>query len=365
MAAEFPEQFKVTALAAGRRIERLTKQAREFDVSLVSVEREEDVAVVRGMLPGVDVRWGSEGLMEVALSQGVDMVVAALVGAAGLTSTLGALEAGIDVALANKETLVMAGQLMTAAAGKSGASILPVDSEHSAVFQALAGHDAAEVKRIILTASGGPFFGRSLESLKEVTPEEALAHPNWDMGRKISIDSATMMNKGLEVIEARWLFGLGAERIAVTVHPQSVVHSMVEFVDGSIIAHMGVADMRGPIAYALGNPSRLPLSGMTLDLGRMGSLTFADPDFETFPALGLAYDAIKEGGTMPALLSGANEVAVEAFLSGLIRFTDISEVVKMAMNDYSPVEADSLEAVLEADSIARDRANQAVKNIRP
>jgi len=363
VASEFPEHFKVTALAAGRRVERLAEQAREFGVSLVSVERKEDAARVRELIPGVEIRWGKEGLLEIALSQRVDMVVAALVGAAGLPSTLSALEAGIDVALANKETLVMAGELMCAAAKKSGASILPVDSEHSAVFQALAGHDAAAVKRIILTASGGPFFGRSKESLKEVTPEEALAHPNWDMGRKISIDSATMMNKGLEVIEARWLFGLDAHSIAVTVHPQSVVHSMVEFADGSIIAHMGVADMRGPIAYALGYPDRLPLSGMALDLGRMGALTFAEPDLDTFPALGLAYDAIKEGGTMPALLSGANEVAVESFLAGKIGFADISEVVSRAMSGYIPVKVDSLEAVLEADRVSRVRAGEAVKNI--
>jgi 1-deoxy-D-xylulose-5-phosphate reductoisomerase len=355
--ASFPDRFSVVALAAGRRIDLLAEQARRFGAKVVAVAEAADAEKLRGELgPGVAVSYGPEGLLRVALAEEADMVVSALVGAAGLVPTHAALEAGLDVALANKETLVVAGAVVRRAAERSGARILPVDSEHCAIFQALDGRDGRDVKRVVLTASGGPFRGRTAREMEGATPEEALRHPNWSMGPKITVDSATLMNKGLEVIEARWLFDLPPDRIAVTLHPQSIVHSMVEFVDGSILAQMGVPDMRGPIAYALAHPERLPMPDLALDLWKLDALTFEPPDFAAFPCLELAYEALEAGGTLPAVLSGANEVAVAAFLEKRIGFNDIARLVRETMEQHDVERLESVEMALAADRWARDYA---------
>nr|MBA2378446.1 1-deoxy-D-xylulose-5-phosphate reductoisomerase [Blastocatellia bacterium] len=260
------------------------------------------------------------------------------------------------VAIANKETLVMAGEIMTCAAEASGAEILPVDSEHNAIHQCLRGESVSEVRRLILTASGGPFRTNTIEEIENATVEQALDHPNWKMGDKITIDSATLMNKGLEVIEARWLFGFGADQISVVVHPQSVVHSMVEMVDGSVMAQMGVTDMQHPIQYALTYPERKPCDLPSLDLGKIGRLTFEGPDLERFPCLGLAFDALRAGGTMPAVLNAANEIAVQAFLDGGLKLSEIAELNRSVMKEHRPLAASTLEAVLTADAWARQSA---------
>jgi 1-deoxy-D-xylulose-5-phosphate reductoisomerase len=279
-----------------------------------------------------------------------------MVGAAGLIPTLAALEAGKDVALANKESLVTAGPLVTSVAREKGAALIPIDSEHSAIFQCLRGHRKEDVRRIVLTASGGPFKDRNRDELVKVTPEEAVRHPKWSMGAKISVDSATLMNKGLEVIEARWLFDISVDRIDVVVHPQSIVHSMVEFVDGSVLAQMGIPDMRMPIAYALAWPGRLELDLPSLNLIESGSLSFEMPHFEKFPCLGLAYDAARKGGTATTVLNAANEVAVEAFLQGRVGFTAIQEVVREVIEAFPVEDIRDLDDVLKADALARLRA---------
>ncbi len=350
----FPDKFKITALAAGRKIELLAEQAKRHKVPLVSVAEEEDARKLSDILgPTVEVYYGMEGLKTVAAASGADMLVSALVGAVGLVPTLEALKKGMDVAVANKETLVVAGALVRKMADDNGCNLLPIDSEHSAIFQVLEGRDPGSVKRLILTASGGPFRGRSAAEVAEVTPAQALAHPNWSMGPKISIDSATMMNKGLEVIEAYWLFDLGPDKIDVAIHPQSIVHSMVEFVDGSMIAQLGVPDMRGPISYALAYPERLPMEALSLDIWSLGGLTFEKPDMETFPCLGLAYQALGSGGTAPAILSAANEIAVEKFLTSLITFADIPRLVDDALNKIETTPLTDLSTALEADTAAR------------
>ncbi len=351
----FPDRFRVVALAAGGgRLERLAEQVRRTGASWVAVPRRDDAEVLRSSLgPGVRVVWGERGLTEVATLPEADTVVSAIVGAAGLVPTYAAVRAGKRVALANKETLVAAGELVMEAARRSGAAVLPVDSEHSALFQILEGRDPRQVKRLVLTASGGPFRGRTREELAGVGVAEALAHPRWSMGPKITVDSATLMNKGLEVIEARWLFDVPAERIDVVIHPESVVHSLVEFVDGSLLAQLATADMRGPIAYALGFPERLPLNGLGLDLTRVGRLTFEPPDREAFPCLDLAYRALEAGGTAPAALSAANEVAVAGFLEGRLTFLQIPELVAAALEAHTPLPVESLEPVLGADRWAR------------
>jgi 1-deoxy-D-xylulose-5-phosphate reductoisomerase len=356
--ARFPERFAVKALAAGGdRLERLAEQVRATGAHLAAVRGEGQAERLRSLLGGgVEVCWGTEGLVRVAGAEDVDLVVSAVVGAAGLVPTYAALLEGRDVAVANKETLVVAGELVLEAARKSGSRILPIDSEHSALFQVLEGRQPEEVRHLILTASGGPFHGRSAESLQRVDVNEALDHPNWSMGPKITVDSATLMNKGLEVIEARWLFDVAAERIKVTVHPQSVVHSLVEFVDGSMLAQLGVPDMRGPIAYALNYPDRLPMEGLSLDLWNLEALTFEPPDRETFPCLDLAYEALRLGGTAPAVLSGANEVAVEAFLRGHLGFPEIARLVSAALEEHGTTPLDSIHAALEADRWARSFA---------
>lgn len=356
---DFPERFRVSGLAAGCNIGLLRQQIEIFDPLLVSVSTEELASELFASLPGSwekKIVWGVSGNEQVAALDEIDLTVSAIVGAAGLMPTMAAIKAGKDIALANKETLVMAGDLVMAEAARQGIKIFPIDSEHSAVAQALAAGRRAEVAKIILTASGGPFRQLSLAELREVTPDQALAHPNWDMGRKISIDSATLMNKGLEIIEARWLFDVDVDMIEVLVHPQSIVHSMVEFVDGSVMAQMGVPDMRVPISYALAWPDRLPMQLPRLDLARCRDLSFFAPDFERFPALGLAYRVCREGGTRPAVLNAANEVAVAAFLDKRIGFPEITRVVSETVAGLPGRKAVDVKTVIEADVEARKLA---------
>ena len=357
------DRFRVVALAAGGgRLEELARQARDVRPALVAVPGEDDAARLRVLLAGqsIEVVAGEEGLVRAAAGSGADLVIAAIVGAAGLVPTLAAVRAGLTVALANKEALVAAGEVMTRAARESGATLLPVDSEHNAIHQCLRAGRADEVRRIVLTASGGPFRGRTPGELATVTPEEALRHPTWEMGPKITIDSATLMNKGLEVIEARWLFGLPPGAIDVVIHPQSVVHSMVEFRDGSIVAQLGTPDMRHPIQYALTYPERLDAPAERLDLLAASPLVFEPPDPETFRCLALAYRALEAGGDAPARLNAANEVAVEAFLAGRIPFDRIPAVLERVLEARPPGPADTLEAVLAADREAREAARRAV-----
>ena len=365
--ASHPEEFVVTALAAGRNIGLLKNQIDRFRPRLAAVIDEEHASGLRRLLgpaAATAVLYGQEGYREVAAAAGADMVVSAMVGAAGLIPTLEAIEAGSAIALANKEALVMAGRIVLRKAAEKGVNIIPVDSEHSAIFQCLQGHSREDVRRIILTASGGPFLHASADELAAVTPSEALRHPNWAMGRKVTIDSATMINKGLEVIEAGWLFGLSAAAIDVLIHPQSVVHSLVEYRDGSVIAQLGVPDMRVPIAYALSFPHRLHRTDRALDLTTAGPLEFLKPDLERFPGLRLAYEAAGRGGTMPAVLNGANEIAVEAFLREKIGFSDIVFVVEQVLSRHSVQEEPSIDEILAADRWAREEAGQTIKGMR-
>ena len=356
--------LRVVAMAAGRNMSVLAEQVARFKPELVSVDTEEHAnELMRLFCAGAGgaggaprIEYGADGLVSVATHPEAETVVSATVGAVGFIPTLRAIEAGKRIALANKETLVMAGELMTAAAANSGAEILPVDSEHNAIHQCLRGERTNEVRRLILTASGGPFRTKTKHEIENATREDALNHPNWSMGEKITIDSATLMNKGLEVIEAKWLFGFEAEQISVVVHPQSVVHSMVEMIDGSIIAQLGVTDMRHPIQYALTYPERKPNCLAPLDIVSLGGLTFEEPDLERFPCLGLAYSALRSGGTMPAVLNAANEIAVKAFLDGMIRLSDIAAVNESVMNEHVSTAADSLETIVAADEWARTRA---------
>ncbi|HZN12533.1 MAG TPA: 1-deoxy-D-xylulose-5-phosphate reductoisomerase [Blastocatellia bacterium] len=352
-------EFGVAALGAGANWELLAEQIARHRPRLVSVNDEECADKLRRELraralaaPAIGV--GGEGLSEVATCDGAEIVIGAVVGALGLLPTYRALEAGRRVALANKEALVIAGEIMTRAAARSGAELLPVDSEHNALHQCLRGERHGEVRRLILTASGGPFRTWSAEAIASATPAEALNHPTWRMGDKITIDSATLMNKGLEVIEARWLFDRAADEIDILVHPQSIVHSMVEMVDGSLIAQLGVADMRHAIQYALTYPDRRAGDVAPLDLTALGKLEFFAPDTERFPCVTLAYDALRAGGTMPAVLNAANEVAVAAFLDGRIQFGDIPRLIRAACAAHGPGPVTGLDAVLAADAWARD-----------
>ncbi len=359
-----PDKFVVAGLAAGRDVEGLARQVTSYRPRLVSVAEKRDIPSLKENLRalGVDrlpeIAFGGEGLIAVACMDGVDTVVSATVGAVGFLPTYKALTMGRRVCLANKETLVMAGELMTRAAIESGAELLPVDSEHNALHQCMRGEQVREVKRLILTASGGPFRQTPVERMREATVEEALAHPTWQMGSKITIDSATLMNKGLEVIEAGWLFGFAADRISVAVHPQSIVHSMIEMVDGSIIAQLGVTDMRLMIQYALTYPDRLPTELPPLGFDKLARLEFFEPDLERFPCLRLAYEAMREGGTMPAALSAANEIAVASFLNRRTKFMDIPRVIQATMEAHKTVPCSSIEAVLEADRWARSHAEE-------
>jgi 1-deoxy-D-xylulose-5-phosphate reductoisomerase len=364
VAERFPDRFQVVGLGAGKNIGLLAEQVQRFRPRVVSVLTAELAADLRRRLPsGTEVLAGLHGYQQVAALPEADLVLSAMVGAAGLMPTLAALRAAKDVALANKETLVMAGELVTTEIGRRQVRLLPVDSEHSAIFQALTGHRRQDLKRIVLTASGGPFLHATLEDLHRVTPAQALAHPNWRMGPKITIDSATLMNKGLEVIEARWLFDLDLSQIAVAMHPQSIVHSLVEYVDGSVIAQLGIPDMRVPIAYALSYPERLPLDLPPLDLLAVQTLTFLEPDAARFPCLGLAFAACRAGGTMPAALNAANEVAVEAFLAGRIPFLAIPRIVEETLGKHRSGAATDVEAILSADRRAREEACRIIKRL--
>ncbi len=365
----FKDEFSVAALGAGANIELLTQQIEQFRPRLVSVGNESHAETLRLELkkrnvPAPKIALGVEGLCEVATVDGAEIVIGAVVGALGLLPTYRALELGRRVALANKETLVVAGELMTRAAEKSGAELLPVDSEHNALHQCLRGERRHELKRLILTASGGPFRNASKEEIELATPAQALKHPTWRMGAKITIDSATLMNKGLEVIEARWLFNCSADEIDIVVHPQSVIHSMIEMVDGSIIAQLGVTDMRHAIQYALTYPDRRPSQLPALDLAALSKLEFFPPDTNKFPCVKLAYRALRTGGTLPAVLNAANEVAVAAFLDEKIRFGDISRLIEAACNAHTTQPAENLETVLAADRWARDWINAHISEAR-
>jgi 1-deoxy-D-xylulose-5-phosphate reductoisomerase len=355
-----PDKFRVTALAGGANLSRMEEQILRYQPDLASVKEGETARRLRQSLSRHSTRIlsGTEGLIAVATHPEAEMVVSALVGSVGLLPTLAAVGAGKNLALANKESLVMAGEILTRGIRDRGVTLLPVDSEHSAIFQALAGHRKDQVKRIILTASGGPFLHASPEELKKATPGEALNHPQWRMGKKVTIDSASLMNKGLEVIEAHWLFGLPPSRIEVHIHPQSIVHSMVEYIDGSVIAQMALPDMRGPIAYALSYPERLDLQLPSLNLFEAGPLIFSPVDGDRFPALALAYRALEEGGTMPAVLNAANEVAVEAFLQGRLGFLQIPRLIRETMDRHRPGPQSSVEEILHAHAWAQEEALQ-------
>ncbi|MEE2675208.1 MAG: 1-deoxy-D-xylulose-5-phosphate reductoisomerase [Myxococcota bacterium] len=363
--ASSPESFRVSALAAGRNIERLAEQVRQFSPEQVAVADEEGAAALRARVGDeVPIGVGEKGLEAVATHPS-DLVVAALVGAMGLRPTLAAIEAGRDVALANKEVMVMAGALVLRALKQHGTTLLPVDSEHSAVFQALSGQRREDVERLILTCSGGPFRTWSADRIAKATVEEALAHPNWDMGAKITIDSATLMNKALEIIEARWLFDVPPERIDVVIHPQSIVHSLVEFVDRSVIAQLGLPDMRVPIAVALAHPARIPLEIPSLDLAAIARLDFEEPDRTRFPALDLAARALAGGEAAPAVLNAANEVTVARFLAGELSLPRICEINGQVLDAHLQAHAgetvDSVDAVLAADAWAREQSTKVVQ----
>jgi 1-deoxy-D-xylulose-5-phosphate reductoisomerase len=358
--ARHPERYQVYALSAQNSADALLALCRVYRprYAVLAGARADAKLAAEFRGHGTELLFGAGALEQVATDRRCDVVMAAIVGAAGLASTLAAARAGKRVLLANKEALVMAGPLLMRTAREGGATIVPVDSEHNAVFQCLS--DARAVRRIVLTASGGPFRAAPLESLDAVTPAEACAHPTWVMGRKISVDSATMMNKGLEVIEARWLFDLPAAAIEVVIHPQSIVHSLVEYVDGSLIAQLSNPDMRVPIAYALGYPERIASGAQPLDLTAMKHLSFERPEERRFPCLGLAYRALERGGTAPALLNAANEVAVDAFLAGRLAFTGIARVIADTLEALAVAEAADLEAVMAADSAARRTAAASV-----
>jgi 1-deoxy-D-xylulose-5-phosphate reductoisomerase len=356
---EFPERFRVHGMVAGQNLMLLAKQIKEFSPNCVAIRNEQDVPRLRRLVGNhkVEILWGESGASAVASLAEVDVVLAAIVGGAGLMPCLQGVLAGKEIALANKEALVMAGELFVDAAKQRGVRLLPVDSEHSAVFQCLQGNHRAEVDKIILTASGGPFLRTPLSRLDKVSVAQALKHPNWKMGQKITIDSATMMNKGLEVIEARWEFDMQPDRIDVVIHPESVVHSMVRYQDGSIIAQLGIADMRIPIAYALAFPHRLEGSWPPLDLKRHGQLNFMPLEKRRFPALSLAYAALREGGTMPTVLNAANEVAVAAFLDRRIGFREIHRIITRTMHKHSNRRATEVGEILEVDRWAREKAS--------
>jgi 1-deoxy-D-xylulose-5-phosphate reductoisomerase len=368
--ARHPDKYSVYALSAHSRVDELAAQCRKYRPQRAvvgSAAAATRLAALIADLP-TEVEHGEAALCDIAASSQTDTVMAAIVGAAGLAPTLAAARAGKKVLLANKEALVMSGQLFMDAVKEHKATLLPIDSEHNAIFQSLPQSYArqlasAGVARILLTASGGPFLNRAVDTLEQVTPEEACKHPNWVMGRKISVDSATMMNKGLEVIEAHWLFGAPAEHIEVVIHPQSVIHSMVSYVDGSVLAQLGNPDMRTPIAHALAFPERIESGVGQLDLTQMAALQFFQPDFERFPCLALAFEALRAGGTAPALLNAANEVAVQAFLERRIGFRDIDRVIARVMHENPAGAASSIEAVMAQDACARRAADAIVAGL--
>ena len=346
--------FKVIALAAGSNVDLMEKQAREFQPELCVMWTEEAAKELRLRLSDTSVKVlaGMDGLLTLAVMPEIQILVTAIVGMIGLRPTIAAIKAGKIIALANKETLVTAGHIIIPLAAKMQVPILPVDSEHSAIFQSMCGQSRKKVSKILLTASGGPFRGKKRQELLDITVEDALKHPNWSMGRKITIDSATLVNKGLEVIEAKWLFGVEPENIQVVVHPQSVIHSMVEYVDGAVIAQLGVPDMKLPIQYALTYPDRRPMEGKKLDFYELSSMTFEKPDTDTFRGLSMAYDAIAAGGSMPTVFNAANEKAVSLFLNREIKFLEIYDLIQGAMNNHKVKENPTVEEILEAEAEA-------------
>ncbi len=362
----FPEQFNVKALTASVNVDLLTEQILTFKPDMAVVSDERYVEKLQERLPTqsrVDILFGKEGYKAAATISDVDTVVAAMVGAAGLLPTLAAIDAGKQIALANKETLVMAGELVMQRASDKGVDILPIDSEHSAIFQCMAGNRKSELSKILLTGSGGPFRKRPANTFTDIRLEDALNHPNWAMGQKITIDSATLMNKGLEFIEAKWLFGVSEEMIEVVIHPQSIIHSMVAYCDGSVIAQLGIPDMKEAIAYALSYPKRLPLNQPLPEFTEIGKFTFEKPDLNRFPCLKMAHEASKQGGVAPAVLNAANEIAVYSFLNKQIAFTAIANVIRQTFdlhtNIYQPVLAD----ILEADKWARAKSKLICKKL--
>lgn len=359
----FPEQFGVKALAAGTNVELLAGQIKRFSPELVVVIDADRALELKRMLPskaGVEIMYGEDGYRAAATHGSVEMVVSAIVGAAALAPTLSAIEAGKDIALANKESIVMAGEIVAKKADEKGINILPIDSEHSAIFQCIVGQRKEDIEGILLTGSGGPFLNRPATEFANITLEDALAHPTWQMGKKISVDSATLMNKGLEVIEAKFLFKVSLNMIEIVIHPQSVIHSMVSFRDGSIIAQLGIPDMKTAIAYAISYPERLPLRQPMPDFVNMDPLTFKKPDLNKFPCLSLAYTAGKAGGTLPAVLNASNEIAVQAFLNRRIPFVKIPEVISKIMEIHSVVANPELPDIIEADKWAREYAEKEI-----
>ena len=362
------DRFKVVVLTAGGNVDLLEKQIKSFSPEIVAVADETAAKELQRRIgrhsPHLEILSGHDGVAKAASYEGSDFVLSAIVGAAGLMPTISAIRTGKTIGLANKEALVMGGRIVTEEAKKYGVRILPVDSEHSAVFQCIEGHRRSDVNRIILTASGGPFAGQRLEELNDIKPEDALKHPSWRMGKKITIDSATLMNKGFEMIEAHYLFNIPPAKIDVLIHPQSIVHSIVEFKDRSCIAQLSTPDMKGPIAYALSYPERLNEVMQVLDLYRIKSLTFKKPNKKSFPCLPYAYTAMKVGGTMPTVLNGANEVAVSAFLKAIIRFTEIPLVIKRTMDEHEVMPDKELDAIIEADKWARKKAESIIKELK-
>jgi len=358
--SDYPDKFKVSALSCQSNIDLLREQAELFKPEHITVFSEDAYQTLKseGLSYPVQIHHGMEGLLSIVRLEDVDVVLTSVVGNIGLLPTVEAINAGKDVALANKETLVTAGSIIMPLAREKGVSILPVDSEHSALFQALQGNTKKSIRRIILTASGGPFRGKSKDELQNVTAREALKHPNWSMGRKISIDSATLMNKGLEVIEAKWLFDVEPDEIDVVVHPESIIHSMIEYHDSSIMAQMGLPDMKLPIIYALSYPERLETKLESLDFMKMNQLNFEGPDKETFPCLRLAYEAMVAGGTMPTVLNAANEVLVNQFLEGEVGFYDIPERIEQLMNEHKNILNPSIDDILAVDRDTRKRVQE-------
>lgn len=371
--ARHPDQYRVVALTANGNIDALYEQCMQHhpDYAVVADESKAEAfkqRIAASAYADIQVLAGAAALETVSTLDSVDAVMAAIVGAAGLLPTLAAAKVGKTVLLANKEALVMSGQIFMKAVAESGAVLLPIDSEHNAIFQCMpagytTGHTAKQARRILLTASGGPFRKTPLEQLPAVTPEQAVAHPKWDMGRKISVDSATMMNKGLELIEACLLFNMDPDAIQVVIHPQSIIHSMVDYVDGSVLAQMGNPDMRTPIAHAMAWPERFDSGVEPLDIFQVAHMDFERPDLQRFPCLRLAYEAIKAGGIMPTVLNAANEVAVDAFLNEKVRFTDIALIIERSMASFKPDAAESLETILAADSEARIVAQNVIENL--
>lgn len=361
----YPDKLKVVALAAGKNVDLLEKQIREFKPSYAVMWSEEAAEDLKQRVADLDVKigCGMDGLLEMAVLAEMEILVTAIVGMIGIRPTIEAIKHHKDIALANKETLVTAGHIIMPLAKENHVSILPVDSEHSAIFQSLQGNRRDQVKRILLTASGGPFRGKKRDELANMTVEDALKHPNWSMGRKITIDSSTLVNKGLEVMEAKWLFDVELDDIQVLVHPQSIIHSAVEYQDGAVIAQLGVPDMKLPIQYALFYPDRLSMQGKKLDLFEVGNMTFEKPDMETFEGLQLAFQAAKTGGSMPTVYNAANEMAVSLFLDKKIRFLQITEMIREAMQHHNVIDQPSVEQILETEAYAREQVMSVYQNM--